>query len=119
MLLPLISFQSLQIRKKQSKNILEFSFIYDGVLTREFKVSQTGRVYSAKGNELSESIFGYTFAYFDKNTLILETDTYDGHRIEERVYLSAGKLNYQLAFESFVLTEQVILNKLFLKKTAF
>ena len=76
-------------------------------------------MYSAKGNELSENIFGYTLAYLEKQKLILETDTYDGHRVREQISLYAKKLNYKLSFESFLLTEEVILTKLFSKKTTF
>lgn len=118
LLLPLINVQSLQIKKTGDKS-LEFSFIYDNVLERNFKISATGRVYSAKGNELSENIFGYTLAYLEKQNLILETDTYDGHRVREQINLYAEKLNYKLSFQSFLLTEEVILTKLFSKKTTF
>ena len=118
LLLPLINVQSLQIKKTGDKS-LELSFIYDNVLERNFKISATGRVYSAKGNELSENIFGYTLAYLEKQNLILETDTYDGHRVREQINLYAKKLNYKLSFQSFLLTEEVILTKLFSKKTTF
>ena len=117
LILPLISCQSLQIKKRITGNITQFIFIYDNVLERKFTISSTGRIFSAKGNELSKNIFGYTLAYFDRNILILETDTYDGHRIKEKISIYANGLKYQQIFDSFVLTKRVTINKLFTEKT--
>ena len=117
LLLPLINCHSLQIRKTEDRQVAQFIFIYDGVLERKFTISNSGRIFSAKGNELSENIFGYTLAYFDENTLILETDTYDGHRVKEELLVNANRLEYEQTFDSFVLTKKVTIKKLFAKKT--
>ena len=61
--------------------------------------------------------FGYTLAYFDENKLVLETDTYDGHRVKEELLAYANKLEYKQTFDSFILTKKVIITKLFAKKT--
>ena len=57
LLLPLINCHSLQIRKTENHQVTQFIFLYDGVLERKFTISSTGRIFSAKGNELSENIF--------------------------------------------------------------
>lgn len=117
LLLPLINCQSLQIKKTITNNVTHFIFIYDNVLERKFTINNTGRMFSAKGNELSKNIFGYTLAYFDENKLILETDTYDGHRVKEEISIYANRLKYQQIFNSFVLTKTVRIDKLFAEKT--
>lgn len=117
LLLPLINCHSLQIRKTENDQVAQFIFIYDGVLERKFTISSSGRIFSAKGNELSENIFGYTLAYFDENKLILETDTYDGHRVKEVLLAYANKLEYEQIIDSFILTKKVTITKLFAKKT--
>ena len=117
LLLPLINCHSLQIRKTENHQVTQFIFLYDGVLERKFTISNTGRIFSAKGNELSENFFGYTLAYFDENKLVLETDTYDGHRVKEELLAYANKLEYKQIFDSFILTKKVTITKLFAKKT--
>ena len=117
LLLPLINCHSLQIRKTENHQVTQFIFLYDGVLERKFTISNTGRIFSAKGNELSENFFGYTLAYLDENKLVLETDTYDGHRVKEELLAYANKLEYKQIFDSFILTKKVTITKLFAKKT--
>ena len=117
LLLPLINCQSLQIKKTLRGSATQFIFIYDNVLERKFTISNAGRMFSAKGNELSKNIFGYTLAYFHERKLIVETDTYDGHRIKEELSVHANRLRYQQIFDSFVLTKKVTINKLFAEKT--
>lgn len=119
LLLPLINCHSLQIRKTEKHQVAQFIFIYDDVLERKFTISNSGRIFSAKGNELSENIFGYTLAYFDENKLVLETDTYDGHRVKEELLVYPDRLEYKQTFDSFVLIKKVTIKKLFAKKTVF
>ncbi len=119
LLLPLINCQSIRIEREITDDVTQFNFIYDNILERKFTISNTGRIFSAKGKELSKNIFGFTLAYFDENKLILETDTYDGHRIKEELSISANRLNYRQIFDSFILTKKVTINKLFTEKTMF
>ena len=52
---------------KDAKHLDQMLISYDGSPARRIKPSSKGRVFSAKGDELTSSYFGHTLAYFQNN----------------------------------------------------
>ena len=48
--------------------------------------------------------------------MVLETDTYDGHRVKEELLAYANKLEYKQIFDSFILTKKLPLQNYLRKK---
>ena len=109
----LLTFQNINISELDAD---EISLSYDDSPGRVIKPNKEGRIYSAKGAELTQSFFGHTLSYYLKDDLILETDAPDGGKYIEKLSIENGKLNYQLTLDSLVLTETISINRQFLKQ---
>ena len=77
------------------------------------KPNKEGRIYSAKGAELTQSFFGHTLSYYFKEALILETDASDGGKYIEKLSVENGKLNYKFTLDSLVLKETISIKRIF------
>lgn len=82
---------------------------YDEALPRELFVNPNGRVFSAKGDELVGDSIGFTLAYWDGDTLVIETDPPDGGKVAERLRVGSAprRLEYVLEVEMRILAEPV------------
>ena len=109
----LLTFQGIKISELDAD---EISLSYDDSPSRLIKPNKEGRIYSAKGAELTQSFFGHTLSYYLKEALILETDASDGGKYIEKLSIKNGKLNYQVTLDSLVLKETISINRIFLKQ---
>ena len=78
----LLTFKTVTISADLENTI---TISYDGSPGRKVKPNLNGRVFSAKGEELTTSYFGHTLAYLTNNSLILETDAPDGGKFIEKL----------------------------------
>ena len=107
---PLISAKTLSISAKE-KNYL---FLYDQLLPREIKPNPSGRIYSAKGEELVEDSIGHTLAYWKENSLILETTNMMGGTYLEVLKLQAPEeLLYTITLNLRLLLEPITIERVF------
>ncbi len=107
---PLVTANSLEISVVESG----YDFVYDDVLPRLVKPNPSGRIFSAKGDELVEDTFGFTLAYWEKEVLVLETDPPSGGKIVEKIkMLNDDKLEYSIRIKSLVLKEPVAIRRIF------
>ena len=106
----LLTFESLKISEIERMNI---SISYDDSPGRNVKPNKGGRVFSAKGAELTQSFFGHTLSYYLKDKLILETDAPDGGKFIENLSVANGKLVYKITLDSLVLKETVSISRVF------
>ena len=110
---PLISAKTLSISAKE-KNYL---FLYDQLLPREIKPNPSGRIYSAKGEELVEDSIGHTLAYWKENSLILETTNMMGGTYLEVIKLQApDELLYTITLNLRLLLEPITIERVFNRK---
>ncbi len=109
----LLTFQKLNISEIDADKI---ALSYDDSPGRMIKPNKDGRIYSAKGAELTQSFFGHTLSYYLKGALILETDAPDGGKYIEKLSIENGKLNYKFTLDSLVLKETISINRQFLKQ---
>ena len=98
---------------KDAKYLGHMLISYDKSPNRRIKPNSQGRVFSAKGDELTHSYFGHTLAYFQNNVLILETDAPDGGKYLEKISLENNTLSYQIILKSLVLKEPVTVKRVF------
>jgi hypothetical protein len=107
---PLVTANSLAISVVESG----YDFVYDDVLPRLVRPNPSGRIFSAKGDELVEDTFGFTLAYWEKQVLVLETDPPSGGKIVEKIkMLNDDKLEYSIRVKSLVLKEPVAIRRIF------
>jgi len=110
---PLISAKTLSITAKENS----YLFLYDQLLPREIKPNASGRVYSAKGEELVEDSIGHTLAYRKENSLILETTNMMGGTYLEVVKLQAAdELLYTITLNLRLLLEPITIKRVFNRK---
>ena len=88
---------------------------YDGDIPRLIRPNSGGRVFSAKGNELVEDTFGFTLAYWDKDTLVLEADAPDGGTVTERLTIRENphQLEYVVKVNLRIMKEPVEVTRVF------
>lgn len=89
---------------------------YDDTLLRLVKPNPAGRIFSASGDELVVDTFGHTLAYWEGDTLVLETDPPDGGKYLERVRVSASprRLEYRVNVNVRELEEPVEVLRVFI-----
>ncbi len=109
----LLTFQDINISGLNSE---EISLSYDDSPGRMIRPNKEGRIYSAKGAELTQSFFGHTLSYYLKEALILETDAPDGGKYIEKLSLENGRLNYRITLDSLVLKETISINRIFVRQ---
>jgi len=110
---PLISAKTLNITSKE-KNYL---FLYDILLPREIKPNASGRIYSAKGEELVEDSIGHTLAYWKNQSLILETtNTMGGTYLEVVTLRAPDELLYTITLDLRLLLEPITIKRVFRRK---
>lgn len=92
-----------------------YTFTYDELLPRRVQPNPAGRVYSASGDELVSDTIGYTLAWWDGDSLVLETDPPDGGHYTERVTPLADppRLEYRVKVELVILEEPVEVERVF------
>lgn len=88
---------------------------YDGDLPRSLRPNPNGKVFSAKGDELVHDTFGYTLSYWDRDSLVLESDAPEGGRIVERLTVRENphQLEYVVRVQMALLLEPVQLTRIF------
>jgi hypothetical protein len=88
---------------------------YDRELPRSLRPNPTGRVFSAKGDELVHDTFGYTLTYWDGVTLVVEADAPDGGKVIERLAVRENphQLEYKVEIDLPVLEEPVSVIRIF------
>jgi hypothetical protein len=107
---PLITAKILNITQDRK----DYIFLYDQLLPREIKPSASGRIYSAKGEELVEDSLGHTLSYWKESTLILETtNTMGGTYLEEIRLQSANELRYIIKLDLRLLQEPITISRTF------
>ena len=113
---PLVKAERLEIQVENPG----YQITYDGELPRAIRPSANGRVFSAKGDELVSDTFGYTLAYWDKETLVLEADAPDGGKVIERLTAQDNprQLEYVIQLDLRLLEEPVELKRLFVPVVA-
>ena len=89
--------------------------LYDGVLPRSIKPNPGGRVFSASGEELVADTLGHTLAYWEGDTLILETDPPNGGKVIEKITVKNNprQLLYQIKLQMRILKEPVEIKRVF------
>ena len=109
----LLTFKTLTISADTEGKI---AISYDGSPGRNVRPNTGGRIFSAKGEELTTSYFGHTLAYLVNKRLILETDASDGGKFIEKLYIDRGTLSYEIILDSLVLKETVSIKRIFSKQ---
>lgn len=61
--------------------------LYDKRFKRLFAINPAGNSYSAKGTEFAHDGLGRTFGYFERETLVIDTDVKGGDRLLEKFSL--------------------------------
>ncbi len=61
--------------------------LYDKRFKRLFAINPAGNSYSAKGTEFAHDGLGRTFGYFERETLVIDTDLKGGDRLVEKFSL--------------------------------
>jgi hypothetical protein len=103
---PLVIAQRLDIASIAPDRL---AITYDEALPRELRLNPAGRVFSASGGELVEDTIGYSLAYRDGDSVVIETDPPDGGKVTERLRVTAAprRLEYSIRIDMRVLTEPV------------
>jgi hypothetical protein len=92
-----------------------FTFTYDELLPRRVLPNPAGRVYSAKGDELVSDTIGYTLSYWERDTLVLETDPPDGGRYIEHLTRrdDPPRLEYRVKVDLIILEEPIEVTRVY------
>ena len=92
-----------------------YEILYDGELPRSIKPNPGGRVFSASGEELVADTLGHTLAYWESDTLILETDPPSGGKVIEKITVKNNprQLLYQITLQMRILKEPVEIKRVF------
>lgn len=88
---------------------------YDVDLPRSVRPNANGKVFSAKGDELVRDTFGYNLAYWENDSLVVETDAPEGGKVTERftVRENPHQLEYKVRVQLRMLLEPLEVVRLF------
>lgn len=108
---PLVQARRLEISDEEGG----YRLTYDGDLPRTVRPNPTGKVYSAKGDELIQDTFGYTLSYWDKDSLVLEADAPEGGKVIEHLTVRENphQLEYVVRVQLPILMQPVEIKRLF------
>ena len=75
----------------------------------------TGKVFSAKGDELVQDTFGYTLTYWENDTLVVEADAPEGGKVIEKLTIRENphQLEYVVRIQLRMLMEPVEVKRVF------
>ena len=108
---PMVKAQRLDIADEDGG----YRVTYDTDLPRSVRPNPNGKVFSAKGDELVQDTFGFTLAYWDNDTLVIEADAPEGGKVIERLTIRENphQLEYVVRVELRLLLQPVEVKRLF------
>jgi hypothetical protein len=108
---PLLTATNLVIESNDGN----FKFVYDDLLPRTVKPNPEGRIFSASGDELIADTIGHTLSYWEKDQLVLETDSPTGGKYIERLKLTGqpARLEYSIKVKVRALNEPVVVKRVY------
>jgi len=113
---PLITFTNLLVEAVSTRQNLVFT--YEDSLVRQIVPNQSGRIYTAKGDELVADSIGHTLSYWIGSTLFLETDSPTGGKYIEELKISKTNkniLHYRVKLNLPTLKEPVEIERVFFR----
>ena len=108
---PMVKAERLDI----AEEVGGYRVTYDNHLPRSVRPNPTGKVFSAKGDELVQDTFGYTLTYWENDTLMVEADAPDGGKVTEKFTIRENphQLEYVVRVQLRLLKEPVEIKRLF------
>ena len=112
---PLLTANKLAIDLSEQELV---GITYDGLLQREIQPNPRGRIFSASGDELTNDTIGHTLAYWEEETLVLETDPPHSGKFIERLKIinNGNRLEYAIFVKSMELKESINVVRVFERK---
>lgn len=89
--------------------------VYNNDLPRDVKPNPEGRIFTASGDELVVDTLGYSLSWWDKDTLVIESDTPRGGKVVEkfRVTDNPRRLHHSVSVKMRILKETVVIERVF------
>ena len=108
---PMVKTETLDI----AEEVGGYRITYDNDLPRSVRPNATGKVFSAKGDELVQDTFGYTLTYWENDTLVVEADAPEGGKVIEKLTIRENphQLEYVVRIQLRMLMEPVEVKRVF------